>query len=115
MLKKQFRIVKDTDFKKIYRFGKTFSNSFFVVKVFYNKMENSRFGFVISKKVASKTVLRNKVKRRLREIIRTNFSKIKPGFDVIIVNKLPVVGRSYKDIEKQLLELFKKARIYNNH
>ncbi len=114
MLKKQFRITKDYDFKKIYKRGNTFRDSFFIVKIAGNKLDHLRFGFVVSKKTASKSVDRNKIKRQLSEIARTNLAKIKPGFDIIIIANKQILGNSYQEIENRLINIFQKARIYIN-
>jgi ribonuclease P protein component len=114
MLKKQFRITKNSDFKRIYKKGKTFADSFFVIKIFSNKLDNSRFGFVVGKKAANKIVHRNKIRRQLSEVVRTNFSQIKPEFDVIVIAKAQILGESYQEIEKRLINLLKRARIYKS-
>ncbi len=114
MLKKQYRITCDSDFKKIYKKGKTFRDLFFIIKISQNKLSISRFGFVASKKTAYKIVYRNRIRRQLSEIVRTNFSQIKPGFDVIIIAKAQVLGKNYQDIEKRLINIFRRAGIYNN-
>jgi ribonuclease P protein component len=85
MLKKQFRIRKQKEFDLIFKKGRKIKTRFLLIVFRENGLKSSRFAFIVSSKVSKKAVVRNKIKRRLREIIRLNFSKIRPGYDFIIV------------------------------
>lgn len=111
MLPNLNRLKKKKDFEKVFKLGKGVKQDFIALKLNRNGLENSRFGLVVSLKVSKKAVVRNKVKRRLREIIRARIKDIKKGFDVALI-ALP--GSDTKDFEetKKLIEkLFKKVRI----
>ena len=71
----------------------------------------SRFGIIVSKKVSKKAVLRNRVKRVLREVIRKNLKKIKPGSDILIIANSDLANSESGDLEKQFVGLAKKANI----
>lgn len=64
-----------------------------VVKVKKNNSEESRFAFVISKRVAKSAVARNSIKRALRQCVHENLKMIKPGYDMLFVAK-----REQKDL-----------------
>ncbi|MCL4415901.1 MAG: ribonuclease P protein component, partial [Actinobacteria bacterium] len=66
-----------------------------IIYLFNNTKENSRFGFTVSKKVGN-AVIRNKIRRKLKEICRLNCSKIKKGFDVIIIARPAIFFRIIK-------------------
>lgn len=85
MLCKINRIKKKKDFEVIFKKGKSFKNSFLLFKTLPNNLKDTRFGFVVSNKVSKKAVVRNKIRRRMGEVIRLNLNDIKKGIDVVIV------------------------------
>jgi len=70
-----------------------------------------RFGFVVGKKTAKKAVVRNKIKRRLRGIIRREILNIKDGFDVVIVTNPKIVEKEYQEIREELKDVLKKGKL----
>jgi len=108
MLPEINRLKKEKDFKDIFDKGKGFKQDSLYLKIKNNDLEFSRFGFVISKKVSKKAVVRNKIKRRLREILKAKLPNIKKGIDgIIVVN--PGVNDNFTDLEEVINKLFKKA------
>jgi len=74
------------------------------------KLEASRFGFVISNKISKLATRRNALKRQLRAIIEKELPNIKPGYDVVIMVKLDF-GYPYeqKAIKEQVVDGLRKA------
>lgn len=70
------KIKKKKDFDFIFKYGKSFKDRFLVLKYIKNNKE-SRVAFIISSKVSKEAVTRNKIRRRLSELIRkrTNLKK----------------------------------------
>lgn len=110
------RLRKNVEFRVVYKRGKSFSTDLLVLYVFKNnrrKVENiNRVGIVVSKKVGKSTV-RNRVKRLIKENYRLNSDKFKGVYDFVIVARGKAADKSYKEIEKSLLKLFKKAGLTN--
>ena len=77
MLSKINRIKKKKDFEIIFKKGKSFKNKLFILRFIKNNLNQNRFGFVVSQKVSKKAVVRNKVRRRLAEIIKSYFNNLK--------------------------------------
>ena len=96
MLPRENRLKKEEDFKKVFKKGRGFTNDLFVLKVIKNNLDISRFAFVISKKISKKATIRNRIKRRLDNVIRVDLPKIKKGWDGIII-VLP--GAEIKDFK----------------
>ena len=86
MLPKQNRLKLKKDFERIFKQGKGYKQNFLFLKVLENGLKETRFGFIVSKKISKKAVIRNKLKRRLREVIRDKLKeeKIRPGIDVVL-------------------------------
>ncbi|MHC1684954.1 MAG: ribonuclease P protein component [Clostridiaceae bacterium] len=119
---KEEKIRKNSEFRTVYKRGKSFSNQNLVLYVYKNinntiiKDENrvalSRLGISVSKKVG-KSVIRSRVKRLISESYRLNKGNIKKGFDYVIIARNPSKDRDYKEIETSLIKLFEKAGLYN--
>ena len=84
MLPKENRLKKKKDFEEVFEKGKGYKEDFVYLKIRKNKLKLSRFGFIVSKKFSKKAVVRNKIKRKLRESIRTKLPRIKKGIDGVI-------------------------------
>jgi len=109
MLKKENRLKKKKDFDSVYKKGKTIAGKLVFLKILKNNLDISRFGFIISKKISKKAVIRNKIKRKLREIIKKEI--IKKGFDIIINTNLEILNKDYNEIRLEIRNLFKKAKL----
>lgn len=112
MLPKPNRLKKENDFQRVFEKGKGFNESFLFLKVFNREdQRQSRFGFVVSIKISKKAVVRNKLKRRLREIVRSKLDQIKPGRDVVVVTQPGIETQSFPQLKQNLLQLLKEAKI----
>jgi ribonuclease P protein component len=108
MLGQKNRLTKKKDFDSVFKQGQSFKQGFLYLKIKKNKLASSRFGFIVSKKFSKKAVERNKIKRRLREIIKEELVKIKKPVDVIIVVN-PGTENDFKKLEETINKLFKAA------
>lgn len=113
MLPKQHRLSKDGDFKIIFRKGRNFFIKEFGIKFLKNNLEVSRFGFVVSNKVAKKANKRNLIKRRLREIIRKNLPNIEIGFDIAIMAKPEIKDLKFSELKEKIEKALWQIRILN--
>ncbi|PKL72081.1 ribonuclease P protein component [Candidatus Kuenenbacteria bacterium HGW-Kuenenbacteria-1] len=113
MLPKQYRLTKDRDFKFIFRKGRNCFKGEFGIKFLKNNLDVSRFGFVVSNKIAKKANKRNLIKRRLREIIRKNLSNIEVGLDVMIMARLEIKKLNFFELKEKLERTLWQIRILN--
>jgi len=111
MLPKENRLKKNKDFEKVFKEGKGFKEDLLVLKKVKNNLKSSRFGFVVSKTFFKKASLRNKIKRRLRELVRIKLNEIKKGIDVVIIAKPGLETKDFQEIKEIVNKLFKKAKI----
>ena len=70
-MQRRSRLTGSTRFSEIHRHGSSTANRFLVIRFLSNGLDHSRFGFVISKRIGN-AVVRNKVRRRLREAVRAS-------------------------------------------
>ncbi len=76
-----------------------------------NGLNESRFGIVVSNRVHKHAVKRNLLKRRIREIIRTNLAQIRPGFDMTLAPSASALAKEYSELEEEVLKLLNKAKL----
>ncbi len=112
MLTKENKLSREKDFKEIFRKGKTFKQDCLVVRFIFNNKENSRFGFVVSLKISKKAIERNKIKRRLKYIIKKNLLNIKKGFDIVIITLPGIEKKSYTELKETTREILKRAGLF---
>ncbi|QQY79761.1 ribonuclease P protein component [Keratinibaculum paraultunense] len=112
-MKKKYRLRSNEDFKKVYRNGKNYWNRNIVLYVMENELNYTRIGFSVTKKIGN-SVVRNRVKRRMREICRLNFDNIKDGYDIILIPKKNVVDIGHNELESAILHVLRLARLMKN-
>lgn len=105
MLARRLRLVKEKDFRNIFKNGKSSYTKIFRIKVLANGQEFNRYGIVISNKVSKKACERNKLKRQSRAAIKEFDIKLLPGFDLIIIASPAALNQEYKFIKSELEKL----------
>ena len=103
----RYTLKKNSDFHRLYTRGKSAVNPYLVVYCRKNREGRSRFGYTVSSKLGH-AVVRNRVRRRLREIVRLNGARLVPGYDVVIVARSRCVDTEYRKMEEAYLKAIKK-------
>ena len=96
-------------FRRLYHTGAV-ANGFLVLYAKPNRMALNRVGITVSKKLGH-AVVRNRVRRRLREVYRLNEEKFLPGWDIVVVARSRCVSSDFASLEKAYLSLAAKAGI----
>lgn len=86
-----------------------FKDNFLAMRIAPNNLKISRFGFLVSRKVSKKAVVRNKIRRRLSEAVRLNLKDIKKGIDIALIALPELEGKTYLETKDILAIIFKKA------
>lgn len=109
MLPQENRLTDDYDFRRVRRLGRVFHTPLFIFSLAPAKKKDTlRFGLVVSTKVDKRAVVRNRIKRLLREAIRQRWGDFKPGVDIVMVAKKEIVGKKCKEVEEVLAGVLKK-------
>jgi ribonuclease P protein component len=103
------KLVRRGEFDAVYRAGKRRSSSHFTVFFRANELPQSRFGFSI-KKALGVAVVRNRIRRRLREMVRCHRLEIPAGWDIVIHPKSSVTRAEFTALTADLLGLLKSVR-----
>lgn len=107
-MRKQQRLRKREDFVAVYRRGRFYGHHLVALRVLANGGELTRFGFVVSKGIG-KAVVRNRVRRRLREGVRT--LPVASGWDMMIVARPPAAAADYHRLRDAVAGLFSQAGV----
>ena len=109
MLKKINRGLTKKDFVSILGVGTTLQTPLFGVR--YVKSEDAKYGWIVSKKISSMAVDRNKIKRRLAEVIA---KKMLQSIHLIVLVKKNISVAKIGEIEKCWEEIYEKISSKNN-
>jgi len=101
---------KNYEFHRLYSKGRSAATPYLVVYVRKTKRQHNRIGFTVSTKLG-KAVVRNRVRRRLREIYRLNEERILPGSELVVVARVRAVCASYQQLENAFVSACRKLDI----
>ncbi len=107
-MKKKDVVKSKIVFNDIIQKGTRISNKYYVVCFEKSNDNTSKYGIAVGKKVGN-AVIRNKVKRQIRNIITNNIKTIQDGFNYIIISKKEILKLSYGEMEKYLMVLLNKG------
>ena len=101
-------LTKPGQYALVYNNGSSWVSSLVVMKALPNGLSLSRYGLSVGKRVG-KAVTRNRVKRRLREILRLTL--LKPGWDIIFIARPAAANADYASLEKSVEGLLSRAQL----
>ncbi len=105
---REARLVRRGEFDAVYRAGQRRSSSHFTVFFRANELPQSRFGVSI-KKALGGAVVRNRIRRRLREIVRCHRGEIPVGWDIVIHPKSAAAKALFATLSTDLLRLLQSG------
>lgn len=108
MLPRRFRITRPEDFQLVRQRGKHWRGEVLSVSVLATEPADLRFGFVVGRQVGSAAV-RNRLKRRLREIVHKQIVHLNPGYSVVIIARPPARDLSFHELDLALRKLLSAA------
>ena len=107
-MRKEQRLTKPQQYASVYRRGISKSSNMLVMRALPNGLPLSRFGFSVSKKVGG-AVVRNHIKRLLREILRV--LPVKPGWDIVFIARQPAADANYAATRAIVLDLLARHKL----
>ena len=94
-------------FRRLYHKGRSAAGKYLVIYCRKNGSQENRIGLTVSAKLGH-AVVRNRIRRRLREIYRLHESQFQPGWDIVVVARGRAVDAPYKKLESAYLSLADK-------
>ncbi len=102
------KLRRTADFDRAYSEGKRIVSSSLVLFFFHSPSEKTRLGVSVSKKIG-KAVVRNRVKRLLRETFRLNKHELRKGYDILLVARRGVERLKFREVEAAVVDLFRRG------
>ena len=104
---------KTSDFRAVYKSGKSYANKYLVMYVKKNNLAKNRIGISVSKKVGN-SVVRHHLTRLVREAYRLSEEKFIKGLDVVVIARVNAKDCTYHEIESAIYHLSKLHGIMEN-
>ena len=96
-------------FQRLYRTSGQ-ANGYLVLYARRNRTATNRVGITVSKKLGKANV-RNRIRRRLREVYRLNEDKFQPGWDIVVVARTRAIHAPFDTLTENYLALAKKSGV----
>jgi ribonuclease P protein component len=109
-VKRLFRVRQNSRFQEIRRQGKSYKNRYLVLCALENDLDYSRFGFSVSTRIGN-AVVRNRIKRRLREIVRLHMEEIELGWDIVFIARQLTRNATYQELDAACARLLRRAHL----
>ena len=106
-MKRTTTVKENYEFRRIYAKGKSGVSPYLVVYIRPNRRGHNRLGVTVSTKLGH-AVVRNRVRRRLREIFRLNQGRLLQGYDFVVVARTRAVNAEYREIDRAFLRVCDK-------
>lgn len=97
-------------FRRLYARGKSAGNRCLVVYCQRNRLGVNRYGLTVSTKLGH-AVVRNRMRRRLREIIRANEARLQTGYDIVIVARAAAVETEFSALNQAFVRVMDKLEL----
>ncbi len=111
-MRKIITLKKNYEFSRIYKKGKYCSASYLVLYVMpYRDSESKRIGITVSRKIG-KSVVRNRIRRLIKESYRQVEQSVKNGYDLVFVARKSERIPEYKEICKEIKYLLKRSGLF---
>lgn len=107
-MKPWFRLTRSTDFKRVRRLGRSYAHPLVVLVVMRNPTGELHIGFTASRTVGG-AVQRNRVRRRLRACLDEFIPHLRPGWDVVLVARQPIIDAEFSAIRSGITRLLEQA------
>ncbi len=107
-MRRHLRLRHRKDFDAVFRRGRAWNNNLLVLRALPNNLTHNRYGFVTSKRLGG-AVVRNRVRRRLREAVRV--LPLGCGWDVVVSAKVPASRADFHELNRAVTNLLARAGI----
>ena len=110
-MQRRHRLTGSNRFSQIHTEGTSVANRFLVVRYLANDLDRSRFGFLVSKRIGN-SVVRNRVKRRLREAVRHH--SVNSGWDAVLIARRGIERATFQQLKQAAGNLLLQTRLVDS-
>ncbi|MFP5349969.1 MAG: ribonuclease P protein component [Gammaproteobacteria bacterium] len=98
------RLLRPSDFEAVLRGGRRTRDAYFTVAARANDASHARLGVTVSRRTSPRAVVRNRIKRQIRESFRVAKSDL-PGIDIVVVANGPAAAAPNLELKRSLIKL----------
>jgi len=109
-MQQRYRLRAGQDFERLRREGRAVHHRWMTLSVAHNGLDHNRYGFITGKGLG-KAVIRNRVRRLLREAVRAMHPRLQPGHDIVLIARRPLVGQPFTDLQRIVSDQLHRAGI----
>ena len=102
------------DFAALQTTGTVRSHPLLVVRMLRTDLEHTRFGLATGRKIGG-AVIRNRLRRRIREVLRALAPSFQPGWDVLIIARPALVEASHEELAEVVAKLLRRGGVLEGH
>lgn len=111
-MQREYRLKRRNDFRKVFRVGQSSANRQFVIVSSGRSEEGpSRIGVSVSKKVGN-AVVRNRIKRLVKEVTRHWIPDLRPQTDIVVIARTGANEMDYHQMKSSLQHVFTRAKLF---
>jgi ribonuclease P protein component len=110
MLRTEHRLRSSERIREVRQQGQSWHNRWLVLVKQDNERAESRFAFSASRRIGN-AVVRNRVKRLMRESIRLRLPRISGGWDVLVIARIPARQASFEQLDRAVGHLLEEASL----
>ncbi len=107
------RLKKAREFQRVRQQGRSTGTALLTLGWAANGLPYCRCGFAVGKRVGG-AVVRNRVKRRLREIIRLEIkaNHVAPGYDFVLIARTGAAQATYQQLAADVIQMLRRAHLW---
>ena len=109
-MERRRRIGRSEEIRRVRQRGRCWSSDVLLFCVLVSGRPDTRFAIVVSKRQGG-AVVRNRIKRRLREIARGYLGSLPEGYDIVMIARGPIAARSYQQLAGTVADLLRRSRL----
>lgn len=102
------RLLRPSDFEAVLRGGRRARDSHFTLAARANNVDRARLGVTVSRRTSPRAVVRNRIKRQIRETFRVSKSAL-VGIDIVVVANTAAAAAPNAELRQSLIKLLQKA------
>ena len=110
VMRRDTRLTTDKEYGEVYSRGRSVANRELALYFLKKDSDMTRAGISISRRIGS-AVVRNRIKRLIRESFRKNEARIKAGYDLVFIARQAARGKSFHGVEKAFIDVLSKAEL----
>lgn len=110
-MQRHLRLRRKEDFAHLRQTGQTWRHPLLILSVTPNGLPHNRYGFVTSKQLGN-AVMRNRVRRLLREAMRHAHPHLVQGYDVAVIARGSIVEQPYQTVREAVITSLQRARLW---